>query len=74
MTVNFCIFGQQFFKCLSFHYRLGLYKIYVWFLFPYLIFFTSTLNIKMVFGENVPKIGTFSVFVTIFCVKCYNEI
>ena len=34
---------------------------------PY--FFTPTLNIKMVFGEKIPKIGTFSDFVTIFFVK-----
>ena len=39
---------------------------------PY--FFNPTLNIKMVFGEKIPKIGTFSDFVTIFFVKCYNKI
>ena len=39
-------------------------------------FFNPTLNIKMVFGEKIPKIGTFSDFVTIiiFFVKCYNKI
>ena len=41
---------------------------------PTLIFFNPTLNIKMVFGEKVPKMGTFSDFVTIFFVKCYNKI
>ena len=35
-------------------------------------FFNPTLNIKMVFGEKIPKIGIFSDFVTIFFVKCYN--
>ena len=33
-----------------------------------------TLNIKMVFGEKIPKMGTFSDFVPIFFVKCYNKI
>ena len=56
-------------------YRLGLNEIYVWFLLPtYPIFFNPTLNIKMVFGEKIPKMGTFSDFVTIFFVKCYNKI
>ena len=39
---------------------------------PY--FFNPTLNVKMVFGEKIPEIGTFSDFVTIFFVKCYNKI
>ena len=39
---------------------------------PY--FFTPTLNIKIVFGEKIPKMGTFSDCVTIFIVKCYNKI
>ena len=39
---------------------------------PY--FFTPTLNIKMVFGEKIPKMGTFSDFVTIFFVKSYSKI
>ena len=39
---------------------------------PY--FFNPTLNIKMVFGEKIPKMGTFPDFVTIFFVKCYNKI
>ena len=39
---------------------------------PY--FFNATLNIKMVFGEKIPKMGTFSDFVTIFFIKCYNKI
>ena len=30
-----------------------------------LIFFNPTLNIKKVFGEKIPKMGTFSDFVTI---------
>ena len=49
--------------------------MYVWFLLPtYPNFFNPTLNIKMVFGEKIPKMGTFSDFVTIFLVKCYNKI
>ena len=39
---------------------------------PYV--FNPTLNIKMVFGEKIPKMGTFSGLVTIFFVKCYNKI
>ena len=43
--------------------------MYVWFLLPtYPNFFNPTLNIKMVFGEKIPIIGTFSDFVTIFFV------
>ena len=35
--------------------------MYVWFLLAYLtFFFNPTLNIKMVFGEKIPKMGTFS--------------
>ena len=53
----------------------GLNKIYVWFLLPsYPIFFNPTLNIKMVFEEKIPKMSTFSDFVTIFFVKCNNKI
>ena len=53
----------------------GLNEIYVWFLLPtYPNFFNPTLNIKMVIGEKIPKMGTFSDFVTIFFVKCYNKI
>ena len=53
----------------------GLNEMYVWFLLPtYPIFFNPTLNIKMVFGEKIPKMGTCSYFVTIFFVKCYNKI
>ena len=49
--------------------------MYVWFLLPtYPKFFNPTLNIKMVFEEKIPKMGTFSDFVTIFFVKCYNII
>ena len=40
----------------------------------YPIFFNPTLNIKIVFGEKIPKMGTFSDFVTIIFVKCYNKI
>ena len=48
---------------------LGLNEIYVWFLLPtYPNFFAPTLNIKMVFGEKIPKMGPFSDFVTIFFV------
>ena len=32
---------------------------------PTLIFFNPTLNIKMIFGEKIPKMDTFSDFVTI---------
>ena len=52
--------------------------VYVWFLFPYLPYILDpALNIKMVFEEKIPKMGTFSVFVTIFFVvvfKCYTKI
>ena len=55
--------------------QLGLNEIYVWFLLPtYPNFFNSILNIKMVFGEKIPKMGTFSDIVPIFFVKCYNKI
>ena len=37
-------------------------------------FLNPTLHIKMVFGEKIPKMGTFSDFVTIFFVKSYNKI
>ena len=54
---------------------LGLNEIYVWFLLPtYPNVFNPTPNIKMVFGEKIPIMGTFSDFVTIFFVKCYNKI
>ena len=33
-------------------------------------FLNPTLNMKMVFGEKIPKMNTFSDFVTIFFVKC----
>ena len=53
----------------------GLNEIYLWFLLPtYPIFLNPTLNIKMVFGEKILKMGTFSDFVSIFFVKCYNKI
>ena len=39
---------------------------------PYI--FNPTLNIKMVFVEKIPKMGTLSDLVTIFFVKCYNKI
>ena len=49
--------------------------MYVWLLLPtYSNFFNPTLNIKMVFGEKIPKWALFSDFVTIFFVKCYNKI
>ena len=40
--------------------------MYLWFLLAYLpYFFNPTLNIKMVFGEKIPKMGTFLlIFVT----------
>ena len=57
------------------YFCLGLNEIYVWFLLAYLpLFLNPTLNIKMVFGEKIPKMGTFSDFVTIFSVKCYTKI
>ena len=50
-------------------------KIIVWFLLPtYPIFINPTLNIKMVFGEKIPKMGLFSDFVTIFFANRYNKI
>ena len=61
--------------CISSYFCLGLNEIYVWFLLPtYPNFFNPTLNIKIVFEEKIPKMGTFSDFVTIFFVKCYNKI
>ena len=46
--------------------------MYVWFMLPtYPNFFNPTLHIKMVFGEKIPKMGTFSDFVTIFFDRCY---
>ena len=49
--------------------------MYVLFLLPtYPNFFYPTLNIKMVFGEKISKMDTFSDFVIIFLVKCYNKI
>ena len=54
---------------------LGLNEMYVWILLAYLpYFFNPALNIKMVFGVKIPKMGTFLDFVTIFFVKCYNKI
>ena len=38
------------------------------------LFFYPTLNIEMVFGEKIPKVGTISDFATFFFVKCYNKI
>ena len=36
--------------------------MYVWFLLPtYSNFFNPTLNIKMVFGEKIPEMGTFQI-------------
>ena len=59
----------------SLYFMLGLNEIYVWFLLPtYPNFFNPTLNIKMVSGEKIPKMGIFSDFVTIFFVKYYNII
>ena len=53
---------------------LGAFTVNVWFLLPtYPIFLNPTLNIKMVFGEKMLKMGTFSDFVTIFFVKCYKK-
>ena len=65
------------FKLLTYSHGtyLGLNELYVWFLLPtYPNFFNPSLNIKMVFREKIPKMGTFSNFVTIFFVKCYNKI
>ena len=43
--------------------------------FPtYPIFLDPTLNIKMVFEEKVPKMGNFSVFVTIFLLMLYQNL
>ena len=58
------------------NFILGLNEMYVWFLLAYPTypnFFNPTLNIKMVFGEKIPKMGTFSDYVTFFSVKCYNK-
>ena len=32
----------------------------------------TLLFLTLVFGEKIPKMGTFSDFVTIFFIKCYN--
>ena len=49
--------------------------MYVWFLLPtYPNVFNPALDIKMVFGEKIPKMGTLSDLVTIFFAKCYNKI
>ena len=54
--------------------KYSLNEMYVWFLLAYLpYFFNPTLNIKIVFGEKIPEMGTFSDFVTFFFVKCYNK-
>ena len=37
------------------------------------LFFNPTLNIKMVFGEKIPKMGTFSDFVTIFLLNVITK-
>ena len=43
-------------------YILGLNEMYVWFLLPtYPNFFNPTLNIKMAFGEKIPKMGIFQI-------------
>ena len=68
-------FGLGIRKLIIFYSLLCLNEIYVWFLLPtYPIFSNPTLNIKMVFGEKIPKMGTFSDFATIFFVKCFNKI
>ena len=42
--------------------------------FPtYTNFLNPTLNIKMVFGEKIPKMGTDSVFVTIFLLNVITK-
>ena len=68
------LFIINFFKKF-FQEHLGLNEMYVWFLLPtYPNFSNPTLNIKMVFAEKIPKIDTFTDFVTNFFVKCYNKI
>ena len=48
--------------------------MYVWFLLPtYPNFFNPTLNIKMVFGEKIPKMGTFSDFVASFLLNVITK-
>ena len=69
------LMNKKIFTILPYKFCLGLNEMCVWFLFAYLpLFFNPTLNIKMVFGEKIPKMGTFSDFVTIFFAKCYNKI
>ena len=46
----------------------------IWHLMPYHFLFNPTLNIKMVFGEKKPKMGTFSDFVTFFFFSLLNVI
>ena len=42
--------------------------------FPTYPFFNPTLNIKVVLGEKMPKMDTFSVFVTIFFVNVITKL
>ena len=75
VTLSFILFELLPLELRPSQKQLGLNEIYVWFLLPtYPNFFNPTLNIKMVFREKIPKMGTFSDFVTIFFVKCYNKI
>ena len=54
---------------------LGLNEMYVWFLLPTSPnFFNPTLNIKMVFGEKIPKMDTFQILSLFSLLKCYNKI
>ena len=49
--------------------------MYVWFLLPtYPNYCNPTLNIKMVYGEKIPKMGTFSDFVTYSLFSLLNVI
>ena len=72
-TAHFLFKNQTYYRFI--YYILGLNEMYVWFLLPtYPNSFNPTLIIKMNFGEKIPKMGTFSDFVTISFVKCYNKI
>ena len=49
--------------------------MYVWFLLPtYPNFLTLPQTLKWSLEKKIPKMDTFSDFVTIFFVKCYNKI
>ena len=52
----------------------ALNEMYVWFLLPtYPNCFNPTLNLKMVFGEKIPKIGTFPILSLFFLLNVITK-